>query len=233
MIELCQQQLSTNLYCHIRNFADLIEFDQHGVKTFKKFWENLKLDQNFKDYTHRERRILRYVYKYQEKLEINYDSEYNSSVDYTVNYKRGVNQLTYAEDEFIVDNILKQLIIADIKIVENLLNKSDSYMITIHLFRVLSTDGKSSPTTSGIHKDGMDLVCMHFINAQNIIPVISTLYKDNVPESQILNLPMSNFLEAIIVDDNRLYHSATEVKQLDLTEPAFRDLLLVTFKRVA
>lgn len=227
-----QYQLTNNSFCHIRDFRSLIDFNPEEKSEFKNFWSRLRLDQNFKNYTHRERRILRYRYKYNEGLKIDYNSEYNSQVTYDIEYTQGANQLTYVEEEFINNPLLQRILVTDIKIVEDLLDKQSDYMINIHLFRVVSNDGKISPTTSGIHRDGMDLICMHYINSENIHPVVSKLYTDNSPEDEILSIRMNNFLEGLIVNDELLYHSASEVQQLNLEQVAFRDLLLITFKKI-
>jgi hypothetical protein len=226
-----QNQLNNNLYCHIKNFENLISFNAEEKSEFISFWERLKLDQNFKDYTHRERRILRYIYQVDNAMEIDYNSEYNSSIKYQIKYTQGTNKLAYVEEQFINNKLMQNILAMDIKILTNLLDRKFKYSINIHLFRVIANMGKISPTTSGIHQDGMDFICMHYINSGNIYPVISKLYKTNSQASEILNISMNNFLESLIIEDSILYHSASEVKQVNIEQIAFRDLLLITFNK--
>ena len=221
-----------NNYCHLENFNKFLAFNSNDELKFKNYWKKLVLDENFADYTHRERRILRYYYTYGQPLVLNRNSEYKSSVVYKIDYKQGGNQLTYVEDDFIQNLLLQQILAIDIKILENQLDKNRTYAIYIHLFRVKAQNGDISPTTSGIHQDGMDFICMHFIDANNAYPVVSKLYDNEEQESVILSKTMESFLETLIVNDRMLYHSANEVKQKIKSEVAWRDLLLVSFQVV-
>ena len=38
-------------------------------------------------------------------------------------------------------------------------------------------------------------------------------------------------LDAALTDDNRVYHGVTPVTPIDATRPAYRDVLVVTFRR--
>jgi hypothetical protein len=38
-------------------------------------------------------------------------------------------------------------------------------------------------------------------------------------------------LDAALVDDSRVYHGVTAVEPVDPTRPAYRDVLVVTFRR--
>lgn len=42
---------------------------------------------------------------------------------------------------------------------------------------------------------------------------------------------MHNFLETLIIDDKHLYHRASAVRQLSDHLPAFRDILILAFRR--
>jgi len=218
-----------NNFCHLQNFNNLITFDRKEEAKFKTYWNRLVLDEKFVNYTHRERRILRYYYTYGKPLILNHDNEYKSSVIYEIDYKQGGNELTYVEDGFIQDRLLQQILATDIRFFESQLDKKCTYAIDIHLFRVKAQNGSVNPTTSGVHQDGMDFICMHYIDAENVCPVISKLYKNKESEAPILSRVMSLFLEALVVNDKILYHSASEVKQKMRNKIAFRDLLLVTF----
>jgi hypothetical protein len=38
-------------------------------------------------------------------------------------------------------------------------------------------------------------------------------------------------MDAAVVDDSRVYHGVTPVHPLDASAPAFRDVLVITFRR--
>jgi hypothetical protein len=217
-----------NNYCHVQNFSDLVSFNNEQKAIFKNYWEHLVLDHNFAEYTNRERRILRYYYRHGQPLSINLNREYNSTIVYDIKYQQGANQLTYVDDSFIANSLMAQIISTDLAFFENKLNKSKTYAIDIHLFRVKATLGEISPTTSGIHQDGMKFICMHFIDSNNAEPVISKLYGDSTSDSLIFSKAMHEFLEVLVVNDKILYHSAGPVKQILTDKKAYRDLLLVS-----
>lgn len=226
-----QTELARNKYIHITDFIDLFKISTHDITQFKGYWDNLILDDNFKSYTSRKRRILRYHYQPGQPLRINRDTHYKSSVTYDVDYTVGINKLTYAEDDFIAHPVMQNILATDITLLQNQLDDAYDYAIDIHPFRVIADSGNTSPTTSGIHQDGTDWVCMHFINSSNIHPVVSEIHASQEEAPPLLATAMHDFLETLIVDDKQLYHSAGEVRQLSAHSPAFRDILILTFRR--
>ncbi|MDR0217439.1 MAG: 2OG-Fe dioxygenase family protein [Enterobacteriaceae bacterium] len=220
-------------YCHIPGFSELISYQQEEVETFKRQWDNLVLDQNFKNYTHRERRILRYHYHpgAANPLQINLDNAYQSSVTYDIEYQKGANQLSYAEQTFIDHPMMQRIIATDIGILGKNLVTGCHYSIDIHQFRVKAFSGKESPTTSGIHQDGQDWIFMHFIQGHNIEPVISEVHLTENEAPPLLQTTMGRFLETLAINDRQLYHRAGNVRQFSPEIAAFRDLLLVTFRQ--
>ncbi|MGC5701706.1 2OG-Fe dioxygenase family protein [Pseudomonas sp. NFXW11] len=224
--------LSQHHYWHGRHFRELIHIEADEEQSFRAYWSNLVRDEAFKEYTHRERRILRYRLLPCGQLQMDRNAEYKSSVVYPINYRQGVNALTYSEDGFIAHPIMQQLLATDIAALGAAL-AGHSYAIDIHQFRVRTDSETSSPTTSGIHQDGLDWVFMHFIDACNTVPVVSDIYATQEADSCLLSVPMERFLETIVLDDNVLYHRAGDVQQMARQQPAWRDLLLVGFRRLA
>lgn len=228
-IEDSQKFLFEKYYCYIKDFAN------HGFQSleeeFKKYWEKLFLDEKFKNYTRRKRRILRYFYKPGSPLKINKETVIDSKLKHKIKYTDGPSELTYVEDSFITHPITQHIINSDLKILTKQLDSSKEYYVDIHLFRVEATNGKISPTTSGIHQDGADWACIHFINADNVLPVVSAIHsteEENI--TPLFKTVLNTFLETIIVNDKKIFHSASEVKQNDVNKIAFRDLLLVILK---
>ncbi|MED7788168.1 2OG-Fe dioxygenase family protein [Francisella sp. 19X1-34] len=233
-IDTMQSFFAQNYYTHIKNYKDFISCDDDNVRSFKVHWSRLVDDDNFKDYTHRKRRILRYTYDViSNTLNINRDSEYKSSVKYDIPYQQGVNKLTYVEENFIHHPITQQLIAMDIDFFKPHLDIQGCYEVNVHLFRVQTDGERTSPTTSGIHQDGMDFIAMHFVDAHNTVDVVSKVYASNQPEREVFSKPMRVFLETLLVNDQKLYHSASEVRQnKDTDHIAYRDLLLVTLHKM-
>jgi len=233
MMDLSQisNSLKQQHYCHAPDFRELIHVAPGEVDSFRHYWSNLVLDEAFKEYTYRQRRILRYRLLPSRQLEMDRNPAFKSPVTYAVNYRQGVNLLSYAEESFIAHPVLQQVVAADIAVVGPHLT-DHTYSIDIHQFRVRADTQATSPTTSGIHQDGLDWVFMHFVDACNTAPVVSNIYLNENVESLVLSLAMERFLETIVVHDSVAYHQAGDVRQVSGAVPAWRDVLVVGFRRV-
>ncbi|MBL3961520.1 2OG-Fe dioxygenase family protein [Burkholderia cenocepacia] len=221
--------LNRNGYCHAPRFHGVIRCDDDEVVAFKRHWERLVVDENYKRYTRRERRFLLYRFKPGQPLEIDRNTNFEPTATYDVDYVSGVNRLTYAEDSFIESAILRQLLDVDIAILGERLVAGWEYKIDVHLFRIIAEQGEVSPTTSGIHQDGLEWVFMHFIDSRNIRPVVSEIHASKVSTVPLFARPLTDFLDTVIVNDAVLYHSANAVQQANPDELAFRDMLLISF----
>ncbi|KPU60682.1 2OG-Fe dioxygenase family protein [Pseudomonas fluorescens] len=227
------QRISAHLrehhYCHARDFRELIPIEPGEEDSFRAYWSNLVQDEAFKEYTHRERRILRYRLLPSRQLQLDRNAEFKSSVTYAIKYRQGVNHLSYCEDGFISHPLMQKLLATDLAVIGPHLDEQ-TYTIDIHQFRVRADAQSSSPTTSGIHQDGLDWVFMHFIGERNTVPVVSEVFATETEQSRILNLPMEQFLETIVINDRGLYHRASDVRPQANSAPAWRDLLLVSLR---
>ncbi|MGZ0716985.1 2OG-Fe dioxygenase family protein [Pseudomonas palleroniana] len=223
--------LSQHHYWHGRHFRELLHIEREEEHSFRAYWSNLVRDEAFREYTYRERRILRYRLAPNGHLQMDRDANYASSVVYPIEYRQGVNALSYSEEGFISHPLLQRLLATDIAAIGPQLGKY-SYAIDIHQFRVKADKPSGSPTTSGIHQDGLDWVFMHFIDACNTVPVVSQIYASQEADSCLLSVPMEHFLETIAINDSKVYHRAGLVRPLSGDLPASRDLLLVGFRRL-
>lgn len=215
-------------FCHCTDLAIQMPFSATEITAFTSYWDRLVLDQNYQDYTHRERRILRYLYHPEQGLQINRDANFVPPAVYDVQYTRGVNRLSYVEESFLSDPVMAAILQTDLTIFKPFLVQGKSYAIDIDLFRVKADNGKISPTTSGLHQDGLDWIAMHFISVHNAQAVHSTLQTSKEAAISLFNHAMQNFLETVWVNDRKLFHAAGPVLQINNATPAYRDLLLVS-----
>ncbi|VVQ10094.1 hypothetical protein PS918_05172 [Pseudomonas fluorescens] len=225
-------QISAHLrehhFCHRRDFRELISIEPGEEESFRAYWSNLVRDEAFKEYTHRERRILRYRLLPSQQLQIDRNAAYKSSVTYAIKYRQGVNHLSYCEDGFIEHPLLQKLLATDLAVIGPHLGEQ-TYTIDIHQFRVRADAQSSSPTTSGIHQDGLDWVFMHFIDQRNTVSVVSEVFATETEQVRLLSQTMEQFLETIVINDRRLYHRAGDVQPQADSVTAWRDVLLVGF----
>ena len=228
-------QISAHLrehqYCHRRDFRELIDAQPGDEQSFRAYWNNLVRDEAFRAYTHRERRILRYRLSPSRQLQIDRDAAFKSTVTYAVNYRQGVNHLSYCEEGFIEHPLMRKLLATDLAVIAPHLG-DQACTIDIHQFRVRADGQSRSPTTSGIHQDGLDWVFMHFIGECNTVPVVSQVFADETEQRCMLDVSMEQFLETIVINDRAYFHRAGDVRALVDTGPAWRDVLLVSLRRV-
>ncbi len=107
-----------------------------------------------------------------------------------------------------------------------------SWFTEVHQFRIeASAGGVGQPTPEGAHRDGVDWVLVMLLARENIASGVTTI-------SDLERRPLGSFtltepLDAAIVDDARVFHGVTAVTPLDPARPAYRDVLVVTFRAAA
>ena len=105
-----------------------------------------------------------------------------------------------------------------------------SWHVEMHQFRVEARPGmEGKPTPEGMHQDGVDWVLVMLVRRQNIASGATTIA--DLRKEPIGEFTLSEPMDSSFVDDNRVYHGVTPIRPLDPTRPAYRDVLVVTFRR--
>jgi hypothetical protein len=106
----------------------------------------------------------------------------------------------------------------------------NAWHVEVHQFRIEAQPGKRGlPTPEGLHRDGVDWVLVLLIARENIAEGVTTIYDLN--KESLGCFTLISPLDAALVDDNRVYHGVTAVEPIDPSKPAYRDVLVVTFRR--
>ena len=101
----------------------------------------------------------------------------------------------------------------------------------IHQFRIEAKPGSEGrPTPEGMHRDGVDFVLVLLISRTNIASGTTTIA--DLDRRPLGSFTLTEPFDAAIVDDRRVYHGVTPVVPQDPAQPAYRDVLVVTFKAV-
>ena len=102
--------------------------------------------------------------------------------------------------------------------------------IECHQFRIEARpEAAGQPTPEGVHRDGVDWVLVLLVNRVNIESGTTTVH--DVREGRALgSFTLATPLDAALVDDNRVMHGVTAVTPMDAGRPAWRDVLVVTFR---
>jgi hypothetical protein len=98
-----------------------------------------------------------------------------------------------------------------------------------HQFRIEARPGEAGqPTPEGLHRDGVDFVLVLLIRRQNIVSGTTTIH--DLDRRRLGSFILTEPFDAALVDDRRVYHGVTPVEPLDPASPAYRDVLVVTFR---
>jgi hypothetical protein len=104
-----------------------------------------------------------------------------------------------------------------------------AWHIEAHQFRISpAEDCAGKPTPEGIHRDGVQYVMMMLIKRQNVTGGLSTLYDAEL--QPIKRITLSEPLEMIVVNDERVMHDVSPIIAARSGEPAYRDVFVLTFR---
>jgi hypothetical protein len=105
-----------------------------------------------------------------------------------------------------------------------------AWHVEIHQFRIEARSGEAGrPTPEGMHRDGVDWVLVLMVRRENIASGETTIY--DLVKRPLGSFTLTDPLDSALVDDSRVYHGVTPVVPLDPRAPAYRDVLVVTFRR--
>lgn len=102
--------------------------------------------------------------------------------------------------------------------------------VEAHQFRIEAIgEAAGNPTPEGRHQDGVDYALVLMVRRQNIASGTTTLH--TVDGEDLGSFKLEQALDAVLLDDARILHGVTPVRAIDPQQPAYRDVLVVTFRR--
>jgi len=111
------------------------------------------------------------------------------------------------------------------------LRGAQTWYVEAHPFRIDTTDGIGRPTPEGAHRDGVDLVAVLIIGRHNVKGGETRVFDARGPQGARFTL--TEPFSALLLDDERVIHETTPIQPLDASRPAWRDTLVLTFRRGA
>ena len=101
----------------------------------------------------------------------------------------------------------------------------------MHQFRIEAKVGEAGkPTPEGMHRDGVDFVLVMMIRRTNIKSG-ETITTD-ASGKELGHFTLTQPFDAVLLDDHHVFHGVTPVEPVEPALPAYRDVLVVTFRRV-
>ena len=108
--------------------------------------------------------------------------------------------------------------------------ETDAWHIEVHQFRIEARPGEQGkPTPEGMHRDGVDYVLVLLVDRRNIASGTTTIH--DLDKRTLGSFTLTDPLDAALVDDARCYHGVTPVEPENPAQPAYRDVLVVTFRK--
>jgi hypothetical protein len=108
--------------------------------------------------------------------------------------------------------------------------RPETWHVELHQFRIEARPGQEGrPTPEGMHRDGVDWVLVLMVRRENIASGETTIY--DLARRPLGSFTLTRPLDSALVDDSRVFHGVTAVEPLDPRHPAYRDVLVVTFRR--
>ena len=105
-----------------------------------------------------------------------------------------------------------------------------AWHVECHQFRIEARSSEhGQPTPEGLHRDGVDWVLVMLVTRENIAEGVTSIHDAN--RKMIGRFTLTQPLDSAFVDDSRVYHGVTAVVPIDAEKPAYRDVLVVTFRR--
>lgn len=103
-----------------------------------------------------------------------------------------------------------------------------SWRVQAHQFRIVANaEEAGSPSPEGIHRDGADYILIMVLKRQNITGGVNHIY-DNA-KRLLFGSVLTEPGDALLIDDQKVWHGVSEIYPIDLEKPAYRDVLVLTF----
>ncbi|WP_051749277.1 2OG-Fe dioxygenase family protein [Nevskia soli] len=104
-----------------------------------------------------------------------------------------------------------------------------AWKVEMHQFRIEARPGEpGQPTPEGPHRDGVDYVSVLLVTRRNIEQGTTVVY--DLERRELGSFTLTQPFDAAFVEDARVYHGVTAVTPLDPAQPAYRDVLVLTFR---
>ncbi len=106
---------------------------------------------------------------------------------------------------------------------------ANGWDIEVHQFRIeANAQELGRPTPEGMHRDGVDYVLVLLIRRENITSGTTQIRSDQ--RGPLQSFTLTQPADTALLDDRKAWHGVTAVKAIDPSKPAFRDVLVITFR---
>jgi len=102
--------------------------------------------------------------------------------------------------------------------------------VEAHQFRIEPTPNEiGKPTPEGMHRDGVDWAFVTLVARTGVAGGVTAI--GDAEGRALGSFTLSEPLDSVFLDDRRVRHGVTPIQILDRDRPAYRDVLVLTFRR--
>jgi hypothetical protein len=111
----------------------------------------------------------------------------------------------------------------------NGLSTERDWHVEVHQFRIEAGGAqRGQPTPEGLHRDGVNFVMVLMVKRHNIAEGTTTIH--NPAGDQLASFTLIEPLDMTLLNDQRCLHGVTPVLPINAAIPAYRDVLVITFR---
>ncbi len=198
---------------------------------FAASWDNMPLDQYMADGgRYRRRRFAVFTAEPGQAIERAAHQPHYQSRDYN-NLNGGVARWFAPMADVVGKGACFQALLTLTRALFEAVAGAQNWHIEAHQFRIeTGPDGTGMPTPEGMHRDGVDYVLVLMVRRANIEQGTTTIH--DLEQRNLGEFTLVRARDAALVDDRLVFHGVTPVVPVDPLLPAFRDVLVLTYRRV-
>jgi len=203
----------------------------HDWDLFARSWEQLELDAYMADGgRYRRRRHAVFAATRAEPIARQANQPHFQALDYNPLNGGVARWFAPITTETEATDSLRTILAFSRSLFDSLAPSTHAWRIETHQFRIEARpDAVGRPTPEGMHRDGVDYVLVLLVNRRNIGSGTTAIHAADGRE--LGRFTLATPLDAALVDDARVSHGVTPVEPIDPAQPAYRDVLVVTFRK--
>jgi hypothetical protein len=105
-------------------------------------------------------------------------------------------------------------------------DRPQAWHVELHQFRIEARAGQiGEPTPEGLHRDGVDWVLVVLVNRKNVESGVTSIY--GLDHGHLGDFTLTDPLDAVFLQDNRVFHGVTAIRALESDQVARRDVAVI------
>jgi len=108
-------------------------------------------------------------------------------------------------------------------------DRPQAWHVELHQFRIEARVGQTGqPTPEGLRRDGVDWVLVVLVDRKNVESGVTSIF--GLDHSHLGDFTLTDPLDAVFLQDTRIFHAVTAIRALGDNQVARRDVAVITFR---